>query len=89
MWNFNKTFCVYLLGSVLKFVFQWDAQLLSLIKYSFCSFAEGTISWEPEKWDVPSTYNLTIEVTPSGKSFIWIKNDKGLKGIHVALFALE
>ena len=64
---------VCLLGSGLKFIFHWKAQLSILFKSWFNLFADECLSSVTEKIDVSSANSLGFEVKFSDKSFKYIK----------------
>ena len=66
--NENSSTCF--LGSGIKVVSHWNAQLLILFKSSLPSFAEALIPWSTEKRDMSSVNSLTIKVKLLLKSFI-------------------
>ena len=55
------TYCVCLLGSGLKPIFQWNAQLLAFFKYLFSSFAEVFMSSATLRRDVSSANNFALK----------------------------
>ena len=62
-----------MLGSGLKLIFHWKAQLLILFKSSFKFYADKFLSNITEKRDVLSANSLGFETKSSEKSFIYIK----------------
>ena len=66
----------WLLGSGLKLILQWKAQLTVFCKASFSSLTEVLISWTTENRNVPSANSLHSILRPSDKSLIYIKNNK-------------
>ena len=66
-----------LLGSVLKFIFYWKAQLFILFKSWFNLLADKYWSFITEKSDVSSANSLELETKLSGKSVIYIKKYSG------------
>ena len=64
-----------LMGSGLKLIFHWKAQLFILVKSWFHLFADECLSFITEKSDVSSA--SSFEVKLSGKSFMYIKKSSG------------
>ena len=64
------TSLAYLLGSRLKFIFHWYAQLLFLTKSSIISHLVVLPSWITEYDDVLSSNNLAFDNRPFGQSLI-------------------
>ena len=73
----KETSSVCFLGSGLNCTFHWKAQLLIFSKSEFNFFADISISWTFEKIELSSARILHIDVTPSRRSFIKIKNRRG------------
>ena len=63
-----------MIGSGLKLIFHWYAQLLMLTKSLFNSFAVVFALWTIENNEVSSANNLAVDEKPSARSFIHIKN---------------
>ena len=73
----KRTSWACLLGSGLKVIFHWKAQLFILFKSSFKFFADKSLSNITEKRDVSSANSLGFETRFSDKSFIYIKKSSG------------
>ena len=82
---------VYLLGSGLKVIFHWKAQLFSLFKSWFNLLADKCLSFITEKSDVSFANSLGFEIKLPGKSFIYIKKSSGPRnepwGTPASIFA--
>ena len=76
------TFWAFLLEWGLKVIFHWNAQLLTLFKSLFTSFAEVFMSWATLKRDVSSANDFALEDKSSDKSFVSIKNSNGPRMEH-------
>ena len=61
----KETSSVCLLGSGLKLIFNWKAQLFILLKSSFKFFADKSLSNITEKRDVPLANSLEFEIKKS------------------------
>ena len=72
------TSCAGFLGSGLKIIFRWYAHWETTLRPRFKCLADSLGSWTIEKRDVSSVNNLAMELSPSGRSLIYIKNSKGL-----------
>ena len=66
-----------LLGSGLKLIFHWNAQLLILLKSLFKWLAEILTFCTMEKRDVSSTKSLSVVDRSSDRSLMQIKNNSG------------
>ena len=66
-----------MLGSGLKLMFHWKAQLFILFKSSFKFFSDKSLSNITEKGNVSSANSLGFETKFSDKSFIYIKKSSG------------
>ena len=71
------TSCAGFLGSGLKSIFHWYANWEITLRSRFKYLADSLGSWTIEKRDVSSANNLAIELSPSGRSLIYIKNNRG------------
>ena len=72
----KKTSAAYLLGSGLKFIFLWKAQLLLILAKSlFSSFADMFISYVTEKIDVSSINSLVLEEKPVARPLMQVTVD--------------
>ena len=80
-WTFdfqeNVTSLACLLGSGLKYIFHWKAHSLIFSKSRFSFFVDSFTSSTFEKREVSSAKILHIDIIPSGRSFMWIKNKRG------------
>ena len=65
------------LGSGLKSIFHWYAHWEITLRSRFKYLADSLGSWTIEKREVSSANNLAIELSPSGRSLIYIKNNRG------------
>ena len=73
----KRTSWACLLGSELKLIFHWKAQLLILFKSSLKFFADKSLSNMTEKRDMSSANSLGFVTKFSDKSFIYIKKSSG------------
>ena len=64
-------------GSGLNYILHWYARFLVISKSEFRVFWEFLVSMIFEKIQVSSATILHIDIIPSGKSFIYIKNKRG------------
>ena len=64
------------LGSGLKSIFHWYAHWEITLRSRFKYLADSLGSWTIEKRDVSSADNLAIELSPSGRSLIYIGNNR-------------
>ena len=71
------TSCAGFLGSGLKSIFHWYAHWEITIRSRFKYLADSLGSWTIEKREVLSANNLAVELSPLGKSLIYIKNNRG------------
>ena len=71
-----------LLGSGLKFIFHWKAQLPIFSKSSLRSLVQVLISWTMENREVSSAKSLHSLLRPSDKSLIYIRNIKGPRSLR-------
>ena len=70
----NKTSWAYLLGSGLKLIFHWQANLLIFTKLFSNSFAVAFALWTTENNEVSSANNFPLDDRLAARSFICIKN---------------
>ena len=75
------TFWACLLGSGLKFIFYWKAQLLILAKSLFSLFADVFMSCVTENKDMPSANSFALEKRPLLDHLYKSKTMKALKWI--------
>ena len=66
-----------LLGSGLKYIFHWKAHSLIFSKSRFSFFVDSFTSSTFEKREVSLAKISHIDVIPSGRSFMQIKNKRG------------
>ena len=71
-----------LLGSGLKFIFHWKAQLPVFSKSSLRSLVQVLISWTMENREMSSAKSLHSLLRPSDKSLIYIRNIKGPRSLR-------
>ena len=69
--------CSGFLGSGLKIIFHCYANWKITLRSRFKNLADSLGSKTIEKRDISSANNLEIELSPSGRSFIYIKNNRG------------
>ena len=71
------TSCSGFLGTGLKNLFHWYAHREITLRSRFNYLANSLRSWTIEKSDASSAKNLAVELSPSGRSLICIKNNRG------------
>ena len=70
------TSCAGFLGFGLKRIFHWSAHRDITPRSRFKYLADSLRSWTAEKNDVSSANNLAMELSPSDRSLIYIKNNR-------------
>ena len=80
------TSCAGFLGSGLKSIFHWHAHCKITLRSRFKYLADSLRSWTIKK--VSSANNLAIELSPSGRPLIYIKNNRGPRMDHCGTPAL-
>ena len=78
-WSFRLkiTSWAYLVGSGLKFIFHWNAQVLILVKSLFNLLADLVIFSNIENSDVSSSNNFALDAKSWDKSFMYIRKSNG------------
>ena len=71
------TSCAGFLGSELKIIFHWYAIREIALSSKFKYLADSLRSWKIGKSDVSLGNNLAMELSPSARSLIHIKNNRG------------
>ena len=71
------TSCAGFLGSGLKSIFHWYAHWEITLRSRFKYLADSLISWTIGKSDLSSANNSAMELSPSGRSITYIKNNRG------------
>ena len=71
------TSCAGFLGSGLKSIFHWYTHWEITLRSRFKYLADSLGCWTKEKREVSSANNLAIELSPSGRPLIYIKNNSG------------
>ena len=70
------TSCTGSSGSGLKSIFHWYTHWEIVLRSRFKYLADSLESWAIEKRDVSSANNLAVELSPSGRSLIYIKKSR-------------